>query len=72
MPVGATVVDIGCGAGMDLLLAAQAVGPDGHAIGVDMTEAMAERARASARASWDLTNVEVRLGDALSLPVESR
>jgi SAM-dependent methyltransferase len=67
---GATVVDIGCGAGMDLLLAAQAVGPRGRAIGIDMTDAMAERARAGARAIG-LDNVEVRLGDALSLPVES-
>jgi arsenite methyltransferase len=67
---GATVVDIGCGAGMDLLLAAQAVGPRGRAIGIDMTDAMAERARAGARA-MGLDNVEVRLGDALSLPVES-
>jgi arsenite methyltransferase len=70
MPVGATVVDIGCGAGTDLLLAAQAVGPDGRAIGVDMTEPMAERARAAAR-SLSLANVEVRIGDAMSLPVEA-
>ena len=70
MSPGATVVDIGCGAGMDLLLAAQAVGPAGRAIGVDMTEAMAERARVGARATG-LDNVEVRLGDALALPVES-
>ena len=69
LTAGATVVDIGCGAGMDLLLAAQAVGPDGRAIGVDMTEAMAERARAGAT-SRDLANVEVRLGDAMSLPIE--
>jgi arsenite methyltransferase len=67
---GATVVDIGCGAGMDLLLAARAVGPRGRAIGVDMTDAMAERARRGAVA-MGLDNVEVRLGDALSLPVES-
>ena len=66
---GATVVDIGCGAGMDLLLAATSVGPAGRAIGVDMTEAMAARARASARRA-ELANVEVRIGDALSLPVE--
>ena len=70
MTPGATVVDIGCGAGMDLLLAAQAVGPGGRSIGVDMTEAMAERARVGAR-SIGLDNVEVRLGDALALPVES-
>jgi SAM-dependent methyltransferase len=67
---GATVVDIGCGAGMDLLLAARAVGPSGRAIGVDMTEAMAERARNGARVSG-MGNVEVRLGDALALPVDS-
>ena len=70
IPIGATVVDIGCGAGMDLLLAAQEVGPAGQAIGVDMTDAMAERARASARAIG-LNQVEVRIGDALSLPVQS-
>ena len=71
LTAGATVVDIGCGAGMDLLLAAQAVGANGHAIGVDMTEAMAERARAGAT-SRDLANVEVRLGDAMSLPIEAQ
>jgi arsenite methyltransferase len=67
---GATVVDIGCGAGMDLLLAAQAVGPAGRAIGVDMTEAMADRARAGAR-SLGLSHVDVRIGDALALPIET-
>lgn len=67
---GATVVDIGCGAGMDLMLAATAVGPGGRAIGVDMTEAMAERSRAAARA-LDFGHVEVRLGDAEQLPVDS-
>ena len=70
LPTGATVVDIGCGAGMDLMLAASAVGPSGHAIGIDMTEPMAERARASARA-LGFTHVEVRSGDALHLPVDS-
>ena len=66
---GATVIDIGCGAGMDLMLAASAVGPSGRAIGIDMTEPMAERARASARA-LGLGHVEVRAGDALQLPVD--
>jgi len=67
---GATVVDIGCGAGMDLLLAARAVGPHGRAVGIDMTDAMADRARVGAR-EIGLSHVEVRLGDALSLPVKS-
>jgi arsenite methyltransferase len=70
LPAGATIVDIGCGAGMDLLLAAQAVGPTGRAIGIDMTEAMAERARAGARA-LGLAHVEVRIGDALELPIDT-
>jgi arsenite methyltransferase len=67
---GETVLDIGCGAGMDLLLAARQVAPTGRAIGVDMTDAMVERARSSARAAG-LAQVEVRKGDATSLPVES-
>ena len=70
LPVGATVADIGCGAGMDLLLAARAVGPEGRAIGVDMTESMAERARTAAR-TLGAMQVEVRIGDALDLPIES-
>jgi arsenite methyltransferase len=70
LPSHATVVDIGCGAGMDLLLAASAVGPGGRAIGIDMTEAMAERARASARA-LGFAHVDVRAGDALDVPVDS-
>ncbi|TMB22325.1 MAG: methyltransferase domain-containing protein, partial [Deltaproteobacteria bacterium] len=49
--------------------AAKSAGPRGRAIGIDMTEAMAEKARASARAGG-LNNVEVRLGDAMSLPLE--
>ena len=65
---GETILDIGCGAGMDLLLAAQQAGPEGHAIGVDMTDAMIERARKSAGAIG-LRQVEIRKGDATSLPV---
>src|SRR3989304_2308183 len=45
---GETVLDIGCGAGTDLLLAARRVGPKGRAIGVEMTEAMTERVRNAA------------------------
>ncbi len=67
---GETVVDIGCGMGMDLLLAASRVGAEGKAIGVDMTEAMVEGARASA-AAGGLSQVEVRKGDATALPVET-
>jgi arsenite methyltransferase len=70
MPVGATVVDIGSGAGTDLLLAASHVGSAGHAIGVDMTASMRERARRGA-AQCGFTRVEVREGDATALPVDA-
>ena len=70
LPAGATVVDIGCGAGTDLLLAALHVGPAGRAIGVDMTEAMRERARRGATA-YGLPQVEVREGDATALPIDA-
>jgi hypothetical protein len=50
LPAGSTVVDIGSGADMDLLLAACHVGAHGRAIGVDMTEAMRDRARRGAAA----------------------
>lgn len=63
------VLDIGCGAGTDLLLAARRVGPEGRAIGVDMTEAMRRRAAAGAEAAG-LLNVDVRDGDATRLPVD--
>jgi arsenite methyltransferase len=69
LPPGATVVDVGCGGGLDLLLAALHVGPAGRAIGVDMTTEMREQAAAGARASG-LANVEVRDGDATQLPVD--
>ena len=70
LPVGATVVDIGSGAGTDLLLAALHVGPNGRAIGVDMTEAMRDRARRGA-ATCGLAQVDVREGEATALPVET-
>jgi SAM-dependent methyltransferase len=70
IPTGATVVDVGSGAGTDLLLAALHVGPRGRAIGVDMTDAMRERARRGA-AACGLTQAEVREGEATALPVDT-
>jgi arsenite methyltransferase len=70
LPSGTRVVDIGSGAGTDLLLAARQVGPSGHAIGIDMTAEMRERARAGAR-ECGLTQVEVLAGDATSLPLDN-
>ena len=45
---GETVVDLGCGGGLDVLLAAAKVGPGGQAVGIDMTPEMVERARRNA------------------------
>lgn len=67
---GEIVLDLGSGAGIDLLLAAKLVGPRGRVIGVDMTPAMLERARANAAAAG-LANVDVRAGFIEQLPVES-
>jgi SAM-dependent methyltransferase len=66
---GEIVVDLGCGAGTDLLIAAQMTGPDGRAIGVDMTAAMLEQARTSA-ARLSLENVALHEGLIESLPIE--
>jgi SAM-dependent methyltransferase len=73
---GETVVDLGCGGGLDVLLAALKVGPTGKAIGIDMTPAMIERARANANQPVQgqiLTNVEFHLAtiDHLPLPDNS-
>ncbi len=65
---GETVLDLGCGAGFDLLQAALKVGSAGSAIGVDMTPAMREKATSGA-AALGLTNVEVREGYLEELPV---
>ncbi|MHB9023642.1 MAG: arsenite methyltransferase [Armatimonadota bacterium] len=67
---GDVVLDLGSGAGIDILLAGSKVGPSGYVIGVDMTEEMLAKARENIAASG-LSNVEVRQGIIESLPVES-
>ncbi len=69
---GETVVDLGCGGGLDVLLAAQKLGPNGKAIGVDMTPEMIERATANAGKA-NAKNVEFHLAmiDKLPLPDNS-
>jgi len=69
---GANVLDLGCGAGTDLLIAAQMAGPEGRAIGVDMTPTMLARARGSAN-ELRLDNVELHqtLIESLALEDES-
>ena len=67
---GQTVLDIGSGAGIDVLLAARKVGPQGRVIGLDLTPEMIQVAEKNA-ADAGVTNAEFRLGDAENMPVES-
>ncbi len=67
---GQTVLDLGSGGGIDCFLAAQQVGPQGAAIGIDMTQAMIEKAEANKK-KMGLENVSFRLGQIEDLPVDS-
>lgn len=67
---GERVIDLGSGAGMDSFIAALAVGPEGHVIGVDMTSEMLELSGRLAT-SLGLDNVEFREGLIEDLPIES-
>jgi ubiquinone/menaquinone biosynthesis C-methylase UbiE len=69
LAAGERVVDVGSGAGFDSFVAARRVGPTGQVIGVDMTEEMLRKARATA-ASLKLDHVEFREGLAERLPIE--
>ena len=66
---GDIVLDLGSGAGIDVLLAAQHVGDSGRAVGIDMTPEMIEKARKNAEEAG-AKNVEFRLGEIESMPVE--
>ncbi len=67
---GEVVLDLGSGAGLDVFMAARQVGPTGHVIGVDMTEAMINKAKENAE-KLEATNVEFRYGDIEALPVDN-
>src|SRR5215212_10990767 len=66
---GSVVLDLGCGTGTDLLIAAQMTGAGGRAIGVDMTSSMVERAWASAQ-EMGLAHVQLRESLIERLPLE--
>jgi arsenite methyltransferase len=69
---GEVVVDLGCGGGLDVFLAAQTIGPHGKAIGIDMTPSMIERAKKNAQAGHGgkpYTNVEFHLANIDKLPL---
>lgn len=65
---GETVVDLGCGGGLDVLLAAKKLGPTGKAIGIDMTPEMIGRAKQNASKSA-VRNVEFHLATIDKLPL---
>ena len=67
---GMRVLDLGSGAGIDVFIAARAVGPTGKAIGLDMTDEMLKRARAN-KARLGIANAEFWKGDIEDMPVES-
>ena len=69
LQTGEKVVDVGSGAGIDSLIAARMVAPAGGVVGVDMTQAMIEKARRAAGEAV-IENVEFRLGYAEDLPLE--
>jgi ubiquinone/menaquinone biosynthesis C-methylase UbiE len=69
LKAGEVVLDLGAGAGVDVFLAANKVGPTGRVIGVDMTEEMVDKAKSIAR-DHGYHNVEFRLGEIEKLPVE--
>jgi len=66
---GDVVLDLGSGAGIDSILAAERVGRKGRVIGVDMTEEMIEKAKENAK-KYNITNVEFLLGEIEHLPLE--
>lgn len=67
---GQTVLDLGCGGGLDLILAAGKVGATGKVIGVDMTDEMLTLARKNIARSG-FTNIEVKKGKIEALPIDS-
>jgi len=71
LSAGEVVVDLGAGAGFDALLAAQAVGPTGRVIGIDMTPEMLAKARTNAVKAGVAGTVEFREGIIEALPVVS-
>lgn len=70
LAAGQTVVDLGCGAGADAVLAARAVGPTGRVVAVDMLPEMCVRARVSARTAG-VAEVSVVAGEVEALPLQS-
>ena len=69
LETGETVLDLGSGAGIDVLLSAQRVGPDGFVYGIDMTDEMLDLARTH-QAEAGATNIEFRKGMIEDIPLD--
>jgi ubiquinone/menaquinone biosynthesis C-methylase UbiE len=69
MKKGDVVLDIGCGAGLDLYIASQIVGPDGRVIGIDIADEMVEKAKDNME-KVGVTNVDVRRAHSDDIPIE--
>jgi arsenite methyltransferase len=69
IPKGATVLDLGCGAGLDSLIAARRAGRSGRVIGIDFSDTMLERARKAAREAA-VPNATFEHADAEQLPLD--
>lgn len=68
---GEKVVDTGCGAGLDCIIAAKMAGADGEIIGVDMTQEMVDKAQSNVAATG-VKNVTIKQGISEELPVDGR
>lgn len=69
LPTGGIVLDVGCGAGFDLIVASELVGPAGEVHGTDLTEEMVRSAQAAVD-QLGITNVEIRHVDSDALPYQ--
>lgn len=69
IPQGATVLDLGCGAGLDSLIAARRAAPSGKVIGIDFSTTMLDRARQAAKEAA-IQNVSFKYADAERLPLD--
>jgi ubiquinone/menaquinone biosynthesis C-methylase UbiE len=70
IPAGSTILDLGCGAGLDTLIAARRTGPTGQVIGIDFSDSMLDRARRAAQEAG-LSNIEFRESPAERLPFKN-
>ena len=70
IPAGSTILDLGCGAGLDTLIVAHRTGPTGQVIGIDFSNSMLDRARRAAQEAG-IGNIEFRESPAECLPLKN-